>query len=209
MLAVFVIIAAVVAIGATGVAFVQSGAAQATLAQATAETTSLLGQEQQYQSVTAIAGQLATVQQTETSASASEILWQPVFAKISVMLPPGCSIVAGTFKSPAAWEPALQLLGPTRNAHIGSLTLVIDAPNAAVAQPLLARLRSLPGFADATEDAAALDPSRQGYFVGYTIELNSSALANRFPANGAGSTGTSTSPSPSPTPAPTPTTGTN
>jgi hypothetical protein len=183
VLAVFVVLALVLAIGGYGVASIYAGSAEASLAKSNSVTVQILQARQKYSAASRIADQVTAIQAAQKQAASTEVLWAALYKKISALLPADAHISGGDFKTPAPGDPPLALSGPLRLAHVASLTLRITGGSVPEAAAVLDRLSTLPGYADATLDSVTYTSGN--YVSSFTIDLSDKALSGRFATSGA------------------------
>jgi Tfp pilus assembly protein PilN len=173
----------VLVIAAYGIATLSLSAAQAQLAGAQTTTAQLLAQQSKYGAVTKVNSDIDSIEQSQKTATAQEILWPDTLASIEADLPAGASITAASLvvDSPLgapAGSPATSV--PLEGPHIATVNFSIliqqgDIPG------FLNTLPSLKGFVDATPNsitASGAGPSM--YLLAVTVHLNSDATSNRF-----------------------------
>ena len=142
------------------------------------QTADLLSQQQKYSSVTVVQNQVDGVKSIQPLAAAGEILWQPFIASVQGTLPSGTTITGFTASLETVASAATTPV-PLQGAHIATLTLTANSPQAEIS-PWLDNLATVKGFVDATPGTVTLDTETGHYTVTVIMHISTEALADRF-----------------------------
>jgi len=183
-LAVALLLVLVLAAAGFGLAVMAQSAADQSLADAQGEAATLRTQEDRYAEVQPIVSGLRRTTEARITVTAPEILWRPYFDAIAAVLPPNTSIDTFTmaqgsvaFAAPAAPD-ALTLQG------VATLQFTSRAAGLPDSAAWVDALNSIPGFYGATTSADILGEvdGVVGYDVTSMVQVDTRALALRFPA---------------------------
>jgi len=180
------VLVGVVALSAVGYAgaLVSASSAAADLESVQQETARLTAEQTKYAEVPKVLGDIAQVQVARHLGTAPEILWAPYVNAIRAVTPSGVSIdtlsVAGSDPLHQSAASGNVLAGPS----IGTIQLVAKSRTIIDTSDWLDALDGVPGFGDAWFSAETINDSNgvSYYQVSATVQLNTTALANRFAA---------------------------
>jgi hypothetical protein len=189
LLLVAVLVVAVVAV-AYGLATFALTAAQAQLDGAHNATAQLLVEQSKFGAVTKINSDIASIQQSQKTATAQEILWAPYLASVEQTLPSDASITAVSAQMDTPFGTAAVAAPPTtvplQGPRIATLQLTVVMAQSEI-PGWLNELPSLKGFVDATPDSVtAVSAAGGSYTVVATIHINGAAISQRFSKNAGG-----------------------
>lgn len=179
-----VVILGVVATVGSGAAAMLSAQARTDLAQAQAETLSILQQQQQYSDVRASESSTSLLESAQAVGGSTEIAWGDYLAKVEASLPEGVSITGVTVDSASPVEAYAQADSPLQGARIATLTFDAQSSTLPSVPGWLDSVRGLPGFVDATANAVTLDQSSGAYTVNMTVHIDEEAYDGKYADNG-------------------------
>jgi hypothetical protein len=179
-----VAVAVVLVLAAYGLASATLAGAQNDLAAARTATTQLVTQQSKYSAVTKVQADIASIQASQKTGTAQEILWAKYVAELQALLPAGASITSVNAKidspfSSAAAAPAVPLQGP----HIATVNLTQSMDQSTI-PAWLNSLTTLSGYVDNSLDSVT-NAGGTTYTVAVTIHIDESAFSNRFATSGA------------------------
>ncbi len=178
------VLVAVLAVSAAGYAgaLVSANSAAADLESAQQETTRLTAEQAKYAEVPKVLGDISQVETARRLGTTPEVLWTPYVNALRAVTPVGVSIdnltVTGLDPLHQAPVAASVLAGPS----IGTIRFTAKALTLIDTSDWLDALNGVPGLGDAWFSNEAIgDANGVTYYqVSATVELNSTALANRF-----------------------------
>jgi hypothetical protein len=178
MMGFFVVVAVVVAGGATGWAYLTQAAAQTALDQASAQTADLVAQQAQYADATRLAEIVTLTAAAEQTVTATEIQWLPLMVEISRYVPSDVALSGIALQAPPPWETALVPEGPLRTARSAVVTLEFDSANFASIAAFAAAIPAMYGFADVKINSTIFESGV--YTSNVTVTLTAEAVSGRF-----------------------------
>lgn len=178
-----VVILVVVAAVGSGAAAMLSAQARTDLAQAQAETLSVL-QQQQYSDVRASESSTSLLESAQAVGGSTEIAWGDYLAKVEASLPEGVSITGVTVDSASPVEAYAQADSPLQGSRIATLTFDAQSSTLPSVPGWLDSVKGLPGFVDATANAVTLDQSSGAYTVNMTVHIDEEAYDGKYADNG-------------------------
>lgn len=173
---------AVLALTVVGVAgsYIYAAAAEQRLADERRTTEQLLATQLEYSEVIQVQNQLAAVTDVRTSLAESEVLWDSALEPYLAVFTVDEIVDALAFRGESPAEPPLGIGGPLREPRVATFTIVI----ATAAQPEPWRWfrawEDIETYADSSIDTVV--KLEQFYATTLTLNLNESALSQRFPA---------------------------
>lgn len=177
-LSLLVVLALLIVGGAYGWATMQTAQVQARLAEARVVTESLLSEQAQYSDATSMATLVASSSATAALATSTEILWAPLFDKLTPLVPPGTSIYDVTAEARTPWEQPLAPTSELRQPREGSIQLVMWSASPTEATTFFNSASKLELVADSSIDIVELGVS--AYETTITLNLTEDALSGRF-----------------------------
>lgn len=165
-----------------GWAFLAEKSADEHLAEAQDTAAELSREKAKYAEVPVVLGAITDVKVARLLGMSTEVAWSPHIEAIAAVLPAGTSIDSFTITQASPTEeiavPGDQLSGP----RIASITFTARSATLPDASAWLDGLDSIPGFADPTLQSTTLgeEEGLPYYLMSSTIEVDESALANRF-----------------------------
>lgn len=172
-----VVVAVLLAGGATAGATVLAGSAQTRLDAAGAESNALVGQLAKFKDVQALQHDVVLGRAAVQVGSSAEIDWQTQLDAIEADMPSNYAVASVVGDSANVIQDYPQGSTPLEMPRAATLTLNVEAPNITKLPIWLRKLRSIPAYADATASASASD--RTGYEVTVVVHLSPKALENR------------------------------
>lgn len=184
-----VILVIVAALGYGG-ALLTRMAADSENTDAKAEATQLRTEEAKYAEVPKVVSALRRAEQARTAGMAPEVLWKGYIDAIAAVLPPNVSITNFAVTGQGAAMTPAAAPDPTTLSGVGSITFTATARALPDSAAWLDALDSVPGLYGATMSTETLGSvgTVDAYTVSTTVQINSTAFANRFPATAAGAT---------------------
>ncbi|MFP3466302.1 hypothetical protein [Leifsonia sp. SIMBA_070] len=167
----------VVAVGGTAALGLQ---AQASLADAQAQTGLLLAQQHQYLEVRKVQDQVTLTQAAQQVGASTEIDWKAYLQKVQATLPSDVSMTSVSVDSATPLAAYEQPTAPLQGSRVATLTFEASSPVLPVVPVWLKSLETLPGFADATPGSVSLDETTKLYTVSITMHINQAAFDKRF-----------------------------
>ena len=174
---------ALVVAAATGAAVVERGIAEDELAQADAETTQLIAQQQPFSDVTTVRTEVASVTDARAAVLAGEILWSAYLDAFVAMTPDGVRISGLDYLGATPVAPAPAPADPLVAAGVGSLTFTAVAREIPDTATWAEALETVPGYSDARISSAELTDHAGGefrYTVTGSVQVDVAALSHRF-----------------------------
>jgi Tfp pilus assembly protein PilN len=148
-------------------------------------TTRLQAEATKYAEVPRVLADLGRTKSARTLGTSTEVLWKGYLDAITAVLPPNVSIDTFAVTQSTPWESATAPEDPLGTPGIGTITFSGRASTLPDNAAWLDALDSIPNFSHPTFSAAtitALDGPAY-YTVSSTVEVDLTAVANRFPAN--------------------------
>lgn len=175
-----VVAGAVVAATVAGVvaSFLYAGAAEQRLADERRVTEQLLATQLEYSEVVIIRSQLGAITDVRAQLSGVEVLWAESFAPYLAVFSAAEVVDSLDFFSNAPAEPLIGVEGPLRSERVASATIVVRTATLPNPQLWLRAWEDIDTYADASIDSITL--LQDGYDTTVTINLNDTALAQRF-----------------------------
>jgi Tfp pilus assembly protein PilN len=167
----------VVLVGVAG-AWYLSTLAQLSLAAEKSKTSTLIGQQSQYNDVRHAQDAIAVGEAALRVGASTEIDWQDYLQQLAASLPAGVSLTEVVIDSESATVPYPQSDVPLQGARIATLTFTASSATLPMVPDWLDRLRGLPGFVDAVPGSVTLDTN--GYTASITMHINEEAFSGRF-----------------------------
>jgi hypothetical protein len=169
-----VLVAVVIAGGATAGATALAGAAQARLDSSTQQTQMLLTQLGKFRDVQLLQQSIAVGQAAVKVGSSTEIDWQAQIAAIEANMPAGYTVTSIQADSATPIIDYQQGTTPLERPRAASLQMAVTTSDITTLPPWLRKIRSIPAYADASANVISDDES--GYTVQLTIHLSPKAL---------------------------------
>jgi hypothetical protein len=182
LLALLVILSMVVVGGGVTAAYFYAVGAEARLVAAQERTQELLTEQLRYSDATRLANLVEATIETRALGTSTEIMWAEVIDQVTAFLPKDASITTLAAVGRAPWDPTLEPLGPLREPRVATLNIVVQSATILDGTALLRKLNSIEGFADASPDLVVVVEG--GVSTTITFNIDTEALANRFPAKG-------------------------
>jgi hypothetical protein len=175
-------VAVVIMVGA-GVAatYWVAAVSEARLAEERRTTDELLATQLGYAEVIQVQGQLASVENVRASLASVEVLWQPVLSPYLAVLSADEVVEDLSFRGDAPAEQPLGVSGPLRAPRVATITVVVATTTQPEPWRWYRAWEKLDTFGDASIDAIVL--LEDVYETTVTINLNETALSQRFPAD--------------------------
>ena len=149
------------------------------LATATTRTDEILMETTKYAEVSQIQDQYDTTLVVRALGLSTEVDWQAYLADIRSILPADVTIDAVSVTTASPWTAFKQSGVPLTQPRTASLALELTSPGLPTVPQWLIGLKDLPGYADASP--GSITRSDDGsYVVSLTLNINESALSNRF-----------------------------
>ncbi|OYX56271.1 MAG: hypothetical protein B7Y93_03930 [Micrococcales bacterium 32-70-13] len=177
-----VLTGAVVAATIAGIvaSFLYAGAAEQRLADERRITDQLLATQLEYSEVVIIRGQLGAITDLRAQLSSVEVLWAESFTPYLSVFSPDEIVDSLDFIGNTPAEPVIGVQGPLRAPRVASATIVVRTVTLPNPQLWLRAWERIDTYADASIDSITL--LQDGYETTVTINLNQTALAQRFGA---------------------------
>lgn len=177
-----VVAGAVVAATVAGVvaSFLYAGAAEQRLAEERRVTEQLLATQLEYSEVVIIRSQLGAITDVRAQLSGVEVLWAESFAPYLAVFSPAEVVDSLDFFSNSPAEPLIGVEGPLRAPRVASATIVVRTATLPNPQAWVRAWEDIDTYADASIDSITL--LQEGYDTTVTINLNETALSQRFGA---------------------------
>jgi hypothetical protein len=172
-----VIVALVLAGGATAGSAALTTAAQARLDAANARTQTLIGRLAKFNDVQTLQRGIALGSAATAVGSSTELDWQAQIEAIEQNMPADYAVTAITADSASAIAGYPQGSSPLEQPRAASLALTVKAPTVTELPIWLRKLRSITAYADATATVATGDGN--GYSVLLTVHLSPKALIDQ------------------------------
>lgn len=169
-----VVVAVVVAGGATAGASALAGASQARLAAANATTQELVGQLAKFRDVQLIQQDVALGTAAVEVASSTEIDWQGQIDSIEADMPTGWDVTSIQADSASPVVDYAQGASPLDQPRAATMQLSITTTDMTTIGPWLRKLRSIEAYADAS--ASVISDDTTGYTIQLTLHLSPKAL---------------------------------
>lgn len=174
---------ALCALGYAGSLFLASAAAT-DLENVQQDTARLTAEQAKYAEVPQVLGAITKVETARRLGTATEIAWTPYLNAIRAVTPASVSLDS---LAVSAADPLLQQPASTNvlaASSLGAITFTARSKTVINTSDWLDALDAVPGLADAWFSAETLtEENGVSYFqVNATVQINSTALANRFPA---------------------------
>lgn len=169
-----VVVAVVIAGGATAGATALAGAAQARLDASNATTQRLIGQLSGFRDVQALQQDIAIGNAAVTVGTSTEIDWQKQIDAIESDMPSGWTVTTIQADSATPVTTYPQGSTPLDRPRAASLQMGITTNDITAVGPWLRKLRDIPSYADAT--ASVVSDDTAGYTIQLTIHLSPKAL---------------------------------
>jgi hypothetical protein len=170
--------ALVISAGAYAFASWQSIQAAGRLADAQAETTSLLSQQAEFAEVKTLSAQGQTISDARMTGALTEINWNAFYREVLPTLPP--DVVIGGFIVETS-SPIREYVGtsvPTVDAPAAQVGFALVSPNLESLAAWLVALKTFPGYAQATMTPAVL--AGGVYTSTMTLNLSDARYTKRF-----------------------------
>jgi hypothetical protein len=159
--------------------------AQGQLSATQATTAQLVSEQAKYGAVTKINADAAAIQQSQKTATTSQILWAPYLASIEATLPSNAAITAFTASIDTPFggtNPNAAIAVPLQGPRIATLHLTVVMQQADV-PTWLTTLPTLKGFVDGTPDSVTV-ATGSAYTVVATLHIDSKAVTGYSKAAG-------------------------
>ena len=149
------------------------------LAAAKMRTDEILMETTKYAEVSQVQDQYDTTLAVRGLGLSTEVDWKAYLADIRLILPADVSIDTVNVTSASPWTAFAQSAVPLMQPRTASLALELTSPGLPTVPQWLVGLRDLPGYADASP--GSISRSEDGsYIVSLALNINASALSNRF-----------------------------
>jgi hypothetical protein len=166
-----------------GLATLSTAGSQNSLLAAQQQTTSILQEQAKYGDVLKVKADAASIQASQKTATAQEILWAPFYKSFEATVPSGGVITAlsvsldNPLGKNSASTGASSSSAPLQGAHVATIQGTLTMPQGSIAG-WLDSLPALTGFVDVTP--SSITGAGTNYTVSITMHINSAAFANRF-----------------------------
>lgn len=178
-----VVVAAVAAVAIGGTSLLAAESASE-LADAQAQTLSLLQQQAQYKDVRTTEAATALLEAAQAVGGGPEIDWGTYLGSVKDSLPGGVAITGVTVDSASPIEAYAQADAPLQGQRIATLTFDAQSPTLPSVPEWLDSVKSLTGFVDATANSVTLDETTGTYTVNMTIHVNEQAFDGKYDLDG-------------------------
>jgi hypothetical protein len=153
---------------------------QSDLANAQAETDSLLSQQLKYIDVRKVQDQVKLVQAAQEVGASTEIDWRDYLVKVQATLPPDVALEIINIESASPLAAFAQPTVPLQGARVATLSFTAQSPTLPRVPSWLDSLATLPGFVDAVPGSVTLDDQSKLYTVNIVMHINEAAYSKRF-----------------------------
>jgi hypothetical protein len=174
-----VVVAVAVGIGIGGASLVATRATD-DLANAQAQTLSLLQQQAQYKEVRTTESSMSLLESAQAVGGSTEIAWGPYLREVRASLPAGVVINGVGVDSASPLEPYAQTDAPLQGRRVATLTLDAISQTLPTVPDWLESVRSLDGFVDATVNSVTLEETSGHYTVNMTIHVDEKAFDGKY-----------------------------
>ena len=171
-----VVVAVVIAGGATAGATALSGAAQSKLDAANAQTQTLVGQLAKFRDVQVLQQGVNLGKAAVTVGTSTNVDWQAQIDSIEADMPSGYTVTSILADSASPIAAYAEGLTPIEQPRAASVSMTVTSSSITELPIWLRKLRSIPAYADAS--ASVSSGSGAAYTVNLTIHLSSKALVN-------------------------------
>ncbi|MCU1411780.1 MAG: pilM [Rhodoglobus sp.] len=179
-LGVGVVFVLLVVLAGVGGAYYLSMTAEAELASARSNQTSLLAQEAQFSDLKAAKVGIATIEAGQYVGASTEIDWTAYLESLQATLPDGVLITNVAIDSASPFMDYAQSSSPLEGSRVATLLFTATSPGLPSIPSWLDGLATLKGFADAVPGSVNVEGDGT-YVVNITMHINSDAFALRFP----------------------------
>lgn len=163
-----------------GGAYYLSMTAQAELANARSNQSSLLAQEAQFSDLKTAKTGIATIEAGQYVGASTEIDWTSYLESLQATLPEGVVITSVAIDSASPFTDYAQSSSPLEGSRVATLLFTATSPGLPSIPSWLDGLSTLKGFADAVP--GSVNANNDGtYVVNITMHIDSDAFALRFP----------------------------
>jgi hypothetical protein len=149
------------------------------LADAQAETATLLAEQGQYVAVRQVQAQVDTAHAARAVGGWTEIDWKAYLQGVRAALPADVGIDTVSVDSTSPLTAFTQPTVPLQNARVATLDMSLSSPGLPAVPQWLERLQELPGMADAAAGSITA-VENGGYTVLVTMHINADAFSGRF-----------------------------
>lgn len=174
----------VVAVLAVGYAFavMQRSSADDQLADAQQDSTQLQNEARKYAKVQPVLKGLKTTKDSRLLAMGTEVLWKPYLDAIAAVLPADVAITTFSVIQGSATQPAPASPDGLTEQGVATIMFTTKARTLPDDAAWTDALNSIPGMYGATSSSDSLEESEDvvAYTVTSMVQVNASALANRF-----------------------------
>ncbi len=175
----FVILIAVVVIGASALARAQAIQARSDLAIAQANAQSILLQQRNYAEVSNLQKQVDTIEAAQQVGTSTEINWRNYLISVQATLPPNVTLDSVNLDSATPFASYAQASAPLQGERIATLSFTAVSSTLPQVPQWLVALATLPGYADA--NPGSVNRTETGsYSVNITMHINQAAFTKRF-----------------------------
>lgn len=146
-------------------------------------TSELLDQRAEFADTIAVTQAVRVIELTREQATSTEVLWADIFDEITAQL--GTSTFAEwSAQAPAPWVAPLEASNALAKPLVATMTLTVRSTSPLDSAALYRRLLDLDATADMSYTFLEQPDGELLYLATMTLNLNSDALANRFPLGG-------------------------
>lgn len=168
-------------------ALMARGAADAELAQAQDQATSLAAEQQQYAAVNPVLNGLQRAQSARETAGSTDVLWRDYVDAIAAVVPPNVSIDSIAIVQSTPLTDAAAATGtspdPLVPSGIATLTIAAKATGLTDDAAFTDALDTIPGFRDAQTSTTAIGETESqvpAYTITSTVQVDETAFSRRF-----------------------------
>lgn len=152
---------------------------QANLVAAQARTTDLLGQQTTFAEVRQVQASLDTTIAAREFGASTEVDWKVYLGAVRAVLPADVAINTVDVDSTSPLAVYAQPSAPLQAPRVATLQLSLTSPNLPSVPQWLEKIKSLPGYADATPGSITRTETG-AYKVDLVMHINSGAYSERF-----------------------------
>lgn len=174
-----VVVGAVVVL-ATGLATADSLRAQSDLARAQTDGASVLQEQLQYSGVRTVQRETDLIRAAQAVGASAQIDWAQVLGAVDSALPAGTDVTGLTVTSMDPLKGFTQSTAPLAATRVATIDLTISSPVVPSVPDLADRLRSVPGYVDATISTVSSEGQGTTYAGQISLDLGPDAFDRTY-----------------------------
>lgn len=171
-----VVLAVIIAGGATAGASALAGAAQSRLDASNASSRQLVAQLSRFQDVQKLQQSILLGSAAVSVASSTEVDWQAQIDEVEALMPAGWTVTTIQADSATPIVDYSQGSTPLEVPRAASMQMSIATNDITAVGPWLRKVRTIPAYGDAT--ASVISDETAGYTIQLTLHLTQKALVN-------------------------------